>query len=144
MGETKLLFVGNRGAGKTTAIATVSEVMGLDYGELTLAGKKLRLYATSDQSRNSYFMKGTFRGLVVLVNNAGSDPIGDLARCVDMFRELISKMDTVIGITHLDIAPEPPLQSYDDYLKEQHIHLPVFAIDARSRSSVITLIEQFQ
>ncbi len=39
MDETKLLFDGNQGAAKTTAIATVCEAMGLEQGEPALAGK---------------------------------------------------------------------------------------------------------
>ena len=67
MTEHKILFTGTMGAGKTTAIAAVSEIppmrtdvrntddsvskatttVGLDYGELTLDnGEKLRLYGT--------------------------------------------------------------------------------------------------
>lgn len=145
MGEIKLLFVGSQSAGKTTAIATVSEVNALDYGEFTLdTGQKLRCYAATSGQPHSYLAKGTFNGLIILINNAGSDPIGDIARYVDTFRELISKIKTVIGITHLDVAPEPELPSYHDYLREHQIQLPLMAVDPRSRSSIMALIKRFQ
>ncbi|BAP55589.1 GTP-binding protein [Thioploca ingrica] len=168
MSEIKLVFTGSVGAGKTTAIATISEIpvintdvrttdiiklshrkekttVAMDYGELTLDdGQKLRLYGTPGQHRFDYMWKILIKGalgLIILIDNAGSDPIGDLARYIDYFREFINETSAVIGITHLDVAGEPHLQLYYDYLYQQGIHLPIIQVDARSRQSVVMLIQ---
>jgi len=167
MNEIKLVFTGSMGAGKTTAIATISEIpvintdvhttdlsssqskekttVAMDYGELTLEdGQKLRLYGTPGQHRFDYMWKILVKGalgLIILVDNAGSDPIGDLARYLDNFREVINETSAVIGVTRMDIAPQPPLQLYYHYLQEKKIPLPIYPIDARSRDSVVMLIQ---
>jgi len=167
MGEIKIVFTGSMGAGKTTAISTISEIpvintdvhatdtatlahkekttVAMDYGELTLeTGQKLRLYGTPGQQRFDYMWKILAKGalgLVILIDNAGSDPIGDLARYVDNFREFINETGAVIGITHMDSAPQPDIQSYYDYLQERDLQLPIFSMDARSRESVVMLIQ---
>lgn len=175
MSEIKLVFTGSTGAGKTTAISTISEIpvintdvrsndftthiihqnkeatrkdtitVAMDYGELTLDdGQKLRIYGTPGQQRFDYMWKILIKGalgLIILVDNAGSDPIGDLARYLDNFREFIKETSAVVGITRMDIAPEPDLQVYYDYMQSQGILLPIYSIDARSRESVVMLIQ---
>jgi hypothetical protein len=167
MREIKLVFTGSSGAGKTTAIAALSEIpvintdvrasdlthskqkekttVAMDYGELTLEdGQKLRLYGTPGQQRFDYMWKILIKGalgLIILVDNAGSDPVGDLARYLDNFREFIKETGAVIGVTRMDIAAEPPLQTYYDYLQQQGIQLPILPVDARSHESVVMLIQ---
>ncbi len=175
MSEIKLVFTGSAGAGKTTAISTISEIpvintdvrsndfsthiihqnkeatrkdtitVAMDYGELTLDdGQKLRIYGTPGQQRFDYMWKILVKGalgLIILVDNAGSDPIGDLARYLDNFREFIKETSAVVGITRMDLSPEPDLQVYYDYMQSQGILLPIYSIDARSRDSVVMLIQ---
>jgi hypothetical protein len=167
MTEIKLVFTGSVGAGKTTAIASLSEIpvintdvratdlttlqrkakttVALDYGELTLDdGQKLRLYGTPGQQRFDYMWKILIKGaigLIILVDNSGPDPIGDLARYLDNFRGFINETSAVIGITRMDLSPEPDLQRYYDYLNEQSIQLPIFPVDPRSHHSVVMLIQ---
>lgn len=175
MSEIKLVFTGSAGAGKTTAISTISEIpvintdvrsndftthiihqnkeatrkdtitVAMDYGELTLDdGQKLRIYGTPGQQRFDYMWKILIKGalgLIILVDNAGTDPIGDLARYLDNFREFIKETSAVVGITRMDLAPEPDLQVYYDYMQSQGILLPIYSIDARSRESVVMLIQ---
>ncbi len=167
MSEIKIVFTGSMGAGKTTAIAAISEIpvistdvratdadvlqrketttVAMDYGELTLEdGQKLRLYGTPGQQRFEYMWKILARGalgLVILIDNSGSDPIGELVRYIDNFREFINETSAVIGISHMDTNPEPDLQSYYSYLQERGIELPVLPVDARSSDSVVMLIQ---
>jgi len=167
MSEIKIVFTGSVGAGKTSAITAISEVpvinksvrttdpttllrrstttVAMDYGELTLdSGQKLRLYGTPGQQRFDYMWKILIKGasgLIILVDNAGPDPIGDLARYIGNFLEFIKETSAVIGVTHMDISPEPKLQVYHDYLKEQGIQLPLYAVDARSQQSITMLIQ---
>lgn len=167
MSEIKIVFTGSIGAGKTSAITAISEVpvinknvrttdmttlsrrstttVAMDYGELTLDnGQKLRLYGTPGQQRFDYMWKILIKGalgLIILVDNAGSDPIGDLARYIGNFREFIKETSAVVGVTRMDISPEPELQVYHNYLQEQGIQLPLYAVDARSRQSIAMLIQ---
>ncbi len=166
MSEIKLVFTGSSGAGKTTAITAISEIpvintdvratdltttqrkskttVAMDYGELTLEdGQKLRLYGTPGQQRFDYMWKILIKGalgLIILVDNSGPDPIGDLARYIDNFRGFIADTGAVIGISRMDISPEPALQRYYDYLNERGIQLPIFPVDARSRDNIVMLI----
>lgn len=167
MSEIKIVFTGSIGAGKTSAITAISEVpvinknvrttdmstlsrrstttVAMDYGELTLDnGQKLRLYGTPGQQRFDYMWKILIKGalgLIILVDNAGPDPIGDLARYIGNFREFIKETSAVVGVTRMDISPEPELQVYHNYLQEQGIQLPLYAVDARSRQSIAMLIQ---
>jgi signal recognition particle receptor subunit beta len=100
--EYKILFTGTMGAGKTTAIASISEVppvvtdvantdraigkprttVGLDFGQITLdSGDRLRLFGTPGQSRFDFMWKLLVKnalGLIILTDNSRPDPIGDL------------------------------------------------------------------
>jgi signal recognition particle receptor subunit beta len=126
--EHKILFTGTMGAGKTTAIAAVSEIapirtevrnsdasvakatttVGLDYGELTLDnGEKLRLYGTPGQIRFDFMWRILARGalgLVILVDNSRPDPLADLDVYLDGFAELIEKTACVIGVGRTETA----------------------------------------
>ncbi|EIJ42187.1 putative GTPase [Beggiatoa alba B18LD] len=167
MSEIKIVFTGSMGAGKSSAIATISEIpvintdvratdletaqrkekttVAMDYGELTLEdGQKLRLYGTPGQQRFDYMWKILTKGalgLIILIDNAGSDPIGDLARYLDNFHEFITETTAVIGITRTDISNEPSIEAYYTFLQNRGIQLPLFPIDARSKESVVMLIQ---
>jgi uncharacterized protein len=170
MNEHKIIFTGSLGAGKTTAIASISDIpvtstyvrtldfarihasdvvnrnsVVMDYGELNLAnGKKLRFYATPGQQRFDYMWKTLIQsaeGLVIFINNAGTDPIGDLARYTDIFREYILNIKTIIAITHTDIVPRPNVQIYQNYLYQLGTKLPVCAVDARSGKDVAAMLQ---
>jgi hypothetical protein len=97
--EYKLIFTGTMGAGKTTAITSISEIppvstdvqrseagddakltttAALDYGEVTLPrGDMLRLYGTPGQARFDFMWRILSEGalgVVVLVDNRRPDP----------------------------------------------------------------------
>lgn len=175
MNEHKIVFTGSLGAGKTTAIASISEIpvintdirtsdfskpvtrqmtkktppviittVAMDYGEVNLdSGKKLRLYGTPGQQRFDYMWKVLIhgaQGLVIFIDNAGADPIGDLARYTDIFREYILNTQTVIAVTKIDVMSRPSVQVYQNYLNQLGIQLPVFTVDARSSESVANML----
>ncbi len=165
--EVKLIFTGGFGVGKTSAINAISDIpvnqtslkmpeynaiirkenlnIVIDYGELTLSqGQKLRLYGVPGQGGFDYVCKMLTKnavGLILLINNAGTDPFGELARCLDTCREIISELDTIVGITHADTTPMPNLQSYQTYLQQRGIQLPLFLIDARHHDNVMQLVQ---
>ncbi len=154
------------GAGKTTAISALSEIpvintdvratdeaalrkerttVAMDYGEMTLPdGQKLRIYGTPGQERFSYMwgilMEGAL-GLIILVDNAGDNPLGDLDLYLTHFRPYIEATTAVIGVTRMDVATEPGLEQYYDYLMQNDLQLPIFSVDVRERDNVVMMIE---
>lgn len=163
--EHKIIFAGPVGAGKTTAIGSISDIpvaatearatdetaqrkanttVAMDYGLLNLDGdSKIHLYGTPGQERFSFMWDiltiGGI-GLVLLIDNAREDPLADLEFYLDAFDGFIRKNDVVIGVTRMDEKPRPGLYSYHTKLAERDINVPVFEVDARERKDVKVLL----
>jgi signal recognition particle receptor subunit beta len=164
--EHKILFTGPVGAGKTTAIASISDIpvvqteaaasddvamrkanttVAMDYGTLGLEGAvKVHLYGTPGQERFSFMWDilamGSL-GLVVLVDNAREDPLADLEFYLKAFKRFVSSNAVVIGVTRMDSKPRPGLYTFQTKLKEMGIKAPVFEVDAREREDVKMLMQ---
>jgi uncharacterized protein len=165
MNEYKILFTGTMGAGKTTAIAAISEItpvvtdvknmdtsvakerttVGLDYGEVTLeGGDKLRLYGTPGQDRFSFMWKILSQGalgLIVLIDNSRPDPIADMNVYLDGFAELITGTSLVIGVGRSDTHTTPSLDDFASALAMRNLMAPVIPVDVRERADVLTMID---
>lgn len=162
----KLLVSGPPGAGKTTAIHTLSEIppictevlatdelslekdettVGMDYGQITLEdGEVLAIYGTPGQVRFSFMwdiLKGGAQGLILLLNHLRKDPLADLREFVPTFAEMFAAGAAVVGISRYDEDRSPELQQYADLLAELNISAPVFAVDVRERNDVLLLVE---
>lgn len=164
-GEHKILFTGTMGAGKTTAISAVSEIVpistdvrnwdltvhkamttvGLDYGELTLEnGEKLRLYGTPGQSRFDFMWKILSRGalgLVILIDNSRPDPLADLDMYLDGFADLIRRTSCVIGVGKMEGHPLPHIDAFAERLEKKGVLCPVFPADVRDPEQVLQLLD---
>ena len=164
--EIKILISGPRGAGKTTAIAAVSEVapvkteavnsdlaqhskthttVALDYGEVRLAGgDRLRLYGTPGQKRFNVMWqilaKGAF-GVVILIDMTRPDPVADLVDYLQDFAEVIRNSSGVIGVGRS--SENTLVTSTELYatLTGLGLMLPIFAVDIRKREDVLLLLE---
>jgi len=159
--EHKIIFTGPVGAGKTTAIASISDIpvvateakatdavkqrkdnttVAMDYGILNLdGGAKVHLYGTPGQERFSFMwdiLTVGGLGLVLLIDNGREDPLADLEFYLDAFKRFIDKNGVVIGVTRMDVKPRPGLYSYYTKLKELGIKAPVFEVDARDRDDI--------
>ena len=165
MSEHKILFTGTVGAGKTTAIASVSEVppvvtdvvnsdrgvdkplttVGLDFGLLTLDnGDRLRLFGTPGQARFDFLWKILVRnaiGVVVLTDNSRPDPLADLAMYLDGFAEELHSVPFVIGVGRLCTHPAPGLDQYAGVLAGRGLAFPVIEVDVRRREDVVLLLD---
>jgi signal recognition particle receptor subunit beta len=164
--EHKILFTGHMGAGKTTAIAAISDIapvrteavntmqgvtaklmttVGLDYGEITLdSGEHIRLYGTPGQSRFAALWTILARGAlgaVILLNHSLPDSTERLEEFLDAFKGLICETGAVIGVTHTDLAPQIPFEPYYEALEKRSMVLPVLAMDARNRQDVLGAID---
>lgn len=166
MGQYKLLFTGPVGAGKTTAISTLSDeppvktdavasdmtrkfkpetTVALDYGVMRLPeGEKLHLYGTPGQERFD-FMWEILRqggvGLILLVSNIRPNPLQDLQFFLQRFEDFIRSTAVVIGITQMDLKADPGLEEYHRCLSELRVRAPLFEVDARSRADVSLLVQ---
>ena len=158
MAEHVILFTGPMGAGKTTAIRSLSETdvisteannserdvvdkptttVALDYGEIVLDTEdKLRMYGIPGQKRFDFMwniLKQRAEGMILLVNNDAADPISEMLTFIEDFRELYDKGGVVVGVSRSDIAPEPSVKDYADALERVHpdMAVPVFTVDPR-------------
>jgi len=165
--QLKLVFTGSVGAGKTSAIGAISEVrpfktdvkstenglhrtkvattVAMDYGELTLDNNiKLHLYGTPGQRRFD-FMSGILckgaLGLIILIDNAHPDSLGELDYYVNLNAGFLRKAPAVIGITHCDESPTPTVTHYSQALAARGMYWPVMQTDARQKDKVVLLVE---
>jgi hypothetical protein len=159
--EHKIIFTGPVGAGKTTAIASISDIpvvateakatdiviqrkenttVAMDYGILNLdGGAKVHLYGTPGQERFSFMwdiLTVGGLGLVLLIDNAREDPLADLEFYLNAFKKFIDKNGVVIGVTRMDVKRRPGLYSFHTKLKELGVKAPVFEVDARDRDDI--------
>jgi uncharacterized protein len=164
--EYKLVFAGSMGAGKTTAIAAISEIppvrtdventdrttnakatttTALDYGEVTLSGgDKLRLYGSPGQVRFEFMWKILSEGalgVVVLVDNSRPDPLADLREYLTAFRDTVAGSRAVVGIGRTETHDVPDLADHDAVARSLGLSPPILSVDVRRREDVLLLLD---
>lgn len=165
MKEHKIILTGTMGAGKTTAIAAVSETppivtdvvnndrsvdkalttVGFDYGQLTLDnGDRIRLFGTPGQERFRFVWQAVSAGalgLIILTDNSRPDPLADLRVYLDGFAKELATLPCVVGVGRLETHPQPDLQAYADELERAGHVFPVLPVDVRQREDVVLLMD---
>ena len=163
----KILFAGPVGAGKTTAIASVSDTevvqtdvnatdevaerkarttVAMDYGTLKIDdGLTIQLVGTPGQQRFDFMwdiLSMGAIGVVILIDNARPDPLADLDIYLGAFKRLLDQDGGagVVGVTRYDLSVNPPLSAYDRKVQAMGYRLPVFEVDARERDDVKTAL----
>lgn len=164
--ELKLVFTGPMGAGKTTAIAAISEVapvrtevdnndrmshakasttVGFDLGRITLdSGDVIRLYGTPGQQRFRFMWEIIGRsaaGVVILLDATQPGSLVQLDQFIDVFLPLVPDGAIVVGVGRTE---QPGATGIDDYvarLDARGLVLPVLSIDARKRRDVLLLVQ---
>ena len=162
----KLIFTGPVGAGKSTAIQSISDTppvttdavatdmtqniketttVAMDYGTMQLEGGEcLHLYGTPGQERFNFMWdiltKGGI-GLILLLDNTRSDPFQDMHFFLNSFKGFIADTQLAIGVTQTDRSTNPILEQYHEQLKSFGLKVPIFEVDARQRRDVVVLIE---
>jgi signal recognition particle receptor subunit beta len=161
MAEHVILFAGPMGAGKTTAISTLSEIdvvrteaanterdiadkptttVALDYGEITIGDEeKVRLYGIPGQKRFDFMwdiLKERAIGMVLLVNNDAPDPIAATLEFLEEFSELQERGGVVVGVSRMDVGAGPSVADYSDAIVAARPGMlaPVFSVDARDEA----------
>ncbi|MGL4340086.1 MAG: GTP-binding protein [Rhodoglobus sp.] len=167
MPEHVILFTGPMGAGKTTAIRSLSEIevvlteaensdretvdkptttVALDYGEITIGGdEKVRLYGIPGQKRFDFMweiLKERAKGMVLLINNDAPEPLTELREFLDYFGDLYARGGIVVAVTRSDVARKPQLAEYSAAIAalRPDLIIPVFSVDARSTDQMRTTL----
>lgn len=165
MADLKILFTGPMGAGKTTAIAAVSETppvntdvasteeeagkptttVGLDFGTVTLdGGERLRLFGTPGQARFDFLWPILGRdalGIVILLDARRSEPAADLATCVEGLRLVPGGVPCTVGVGRLADGDTHLLADCAEALHRRGLVVPVLAVDVRRRDDVLLLLD---
>lgn len=162
----KIIFTGPVGAGKSTAIASISDVpplstdesasdmtrerkasttVAMDYGVMNLpGGEKIHLYGTPGQERFDFMwdiLSTGGIGLVLLLDNTRADPFRDMRFFIDKFRGFIDATSLVVGVTQMDLSPRPLLEEYHRQLEPMGLKAPIFEVDARRKTDVSLLVQ---
>lgn len=165
MKEHKIIITGTMGAGKTTAIAAVSEIVPIstdvtntdisidkekttvafDYGEVSLSDDELlRIYGTPGQQRFSFMWKVLSKGalgLIILVDDSRPDPFADLSIYLENFNQLIKETACVICISKIDKSNVNRVNEFANYLATKNIVCPVVPVDVREKQEVLFVLE---
>ena len=163
--ESKIIFTGPVGVGKTTAIAAISDeppiqtdarasdmtlarkantTVAMDYGVIRLdESTKVHLYGTPGQERFDFMWEILSQGsigLILMLDNTRSNPLKDLQFFMEAFADLIEVAPMVIGVSIMDLQSKPNLDVYREYLNNNNINAPVFEVDAREENDVKNLV----
>ncbi len=164
--DYKIIFTGPVGAGKTTAIASISDIapiktdtrasdmtqhkkqqttVAMDYGVLKLdEGEQIHLYGTPGQERFDFMWEILTTGgigLVLLIDNTQDNPMNDLKFFLNAFKDFIAQTNVVIGVTRMDLAKKPTIEDYRIELKKMSLNPPLFEVDARQKSDISLLVQ---
>ncbi len=163
--ESKIVFTGPPNAGKTTAIAALSDTapivtdvsnhdaslaktrttVGMDYGVVTLdGGDPVRLYGTPGQKRFDFMWRILVRnaiGIAILVDNSQPDPLSDLRAFASSLAPELRRAACVVGVGRTESHPLPNLDAFAEALSALGFVFPVVAVDVRQRADVLMLVE---
>ncbi len=163
--EDKIIFTGPVGAGKTSAIASISDIppvstdvaatdetlerkemttVAMDYGFLQLEdGGCVHLYGTPGQERFDFMWEILCRGgigLIILIDASSHDPIDDVKNYLEAFKDFIQETGAVVGLTRVDVNKNNLYERVQDILIERGYPIPVLEIDAREAEDVKVLV----
>lgn len=165
MDRKKIIFIGPIGAGKSTAINTVSDTtavateaknsdtnvvdkatttVAMDYGELSLGGSgTIGLYGIPGQRRFNFIWpvvsKGAF-GCILLLDASHKNCWDDLDYFLKSFSGFAKKGSLIIGLNRAENT-EICIQKSQEIIQENDFVLPVFIGDPRERNDVCMLLE---
>jgi signal recognition particle receptor subunit beta len=164
----KIVFVGNVGSGKTTAVSVISETpvigseakateddalhrkltttVGLEYGVAHIDETKLHIYGTPGQRRFDFMAsiacKGA-SGMVVLIDNGHGEPLTELDYFLQFHSDFLKEHPSIIGVTHYDDNnTETNLIEYHNYVRINGFSSAVMRLDAREKNQVQKIVKK--
>lgn len=163
----KIIIVGPVGAGKTTAIRSVTDdrcivtdvktsdvvnlrkemtTVAMDFGVVPISDTEvLHIYGAPGQARFDFMWDilsiGTF-GVILLIDNYNNYPRRNLHNFVSAFAQQIRDTRFIVGVTRTDLKADPPLEDYARWLGEFGINAEVACVDPREKDDVLFLLER--
>jgi signal recognition particle receptor subunit beta len=163
--HNKIIITGPVGAGKTTAINTISDVavvhteakasdevkliksdttVAMDFGVIKLdEGNKIHIYGTPGQQRFNFMWdiltKGSI-GLIILIDASSEQAIEELKFFMQQFSSMIKETAVAIGLNKTT-PTSLSLRELRKHLAPHELNYPIFEIDAREKKDVALLIE---
>lgn len=166
MSEYKFIITGTPGAGKTTAITTISDfppvstdmettddlrdlkdgtTVAMDFGQMQLpSGDVVNIYGTPGQDRFKHMWEILVRGglgLIILIDYSRPSPLNDLRDYLEHFDSFIHTVGAVVGISHVDDQGDLIMDDFQDLLESRGLTLPILAVDCRRRDDVLMMLE---
>lgn len=163
--EYKIIFAGSMGAGKTTAISSLSEIdivntdvdntdlqahtkalttVGIDYGQIIIPPDlKVGLYGTPGQERFQFMWKIVSEGAlgaIILIDSTAKNALDEVSQYVDFFMGE-NMQNIIIGISHMDEAGARDLEQFHEVIEKHQYPFPVFEVDGREKDDVLLLVE---
>jgi signal recognition particle receptor subunit beta len=163
--EFKIVFTGPMGAGKTTAIATLSDeapistdvlnndhatfdkastTAGLDYGRIRIDGDtSIRLYGTPGQLRFKFMweiLAHSAAGVIILIDAKQADALVQLDSFIEAFGAG-AKVPLVVGVGRTGQPGALGLDVFATRLENHGLTLPIFGVDVRERDDVLLLVD---
>lgn len=161
----KLVLAGPVGAGKSTAIASLSDTppvttempmldgpmgekttttVAMDFSMIHLEDEApLFVYGLPGQEHFSFMrsivLEGAL-GVILLLNAASPSLEEDCAHWLDSITESHPDIAIVIGITHADTAMDFSLSDIRQIMRQRKLMLPTLTIDARDKAQMYNLV----
>jgi len=162
----KIVFTGPAGAGKTTAIQTLSDIplilteavatdqvrqlkpattVAMDYGMMKLSNDdKVNLYGTPGQKRFDFMwdiLSQDAQGMVLMINATAPNPVDDLRFFCNHFRPFVESDALVVAVTHADQVRFDVATLLMNELNQQGAAPRVMEVDARQHKPMALLVE---
>jgi len=126
--EMKIVIVGDVGAGKSTAIKTISEIpfvnseviyLKMVYGIAVLDEAKLHLFSAPGERRFDFMAAALCmdaHGIIIMVNLHSDDPLVSLDYYLNQYRHFLKKQPDVIAMTYSGDIWDTSLHDYQSYV----------------------------
>ena len=160
MEYNKLVFAGPVGAGKSTAINSISEVapvtteqplssgamgekttttVALDYSYLSMDGEVLHLYGLPGQEQLGFMrdiiLQGAY-GVILLVDASDGDIDSICQQWLSSILEIEKNIKIVVAVTKSENNPDFSLNSLRETVKNFLPSAPIISIDPREKEDV--------
>lgn len=163
--EAKLVMAGPVGAGKTTAIGSISDgepistemplsdgpmgdktttTVALDFATVMLDdGTPLFIYGLPGQEHFSHMREIVLEGAlgaIIVLDGTDENIAVECDRWVMAIKDIAPDLPAVVGVTKTELAPRFDMSAIRSRLRERQLNIPVFTIDARDREQVSHLV----
>lgn len=161
--DMKLIFVGPPGAGKSTAIRSLSDfppvstevphsdekrmtTVAMDFGEMTLdSGDVVRLYGVAGQGRFEFIWPMIADGAIgafFFLDARDPAPLEVLDGYLSSFADTVREITCVLAVTHGDEARHQfTIADYARHLRSRGSAMPVVQIDPRQPKDVLFMLD---